>query len=149
MAANSKRELIILKNIEILENIPVIKKVTRTLLSISELKNYPTTLLPLIAVVGNLPEPIIHRRTRDGEADQFKSKLQIDYYVYFLSNEDMDSNLSNLLDDLWVALYSNQSRSNLCLNTKIENTITKGVFNPYVAFKMTSIHEYIHDTKGI
>lgn len=149
MAENSKRERIILSNIDILSNVLIIKTIKRTLQSYSDLQRFATTQLPLIAVVGGLPVPVDHIKTRDMSVDQIISSLSIKLYVYFNANIDTDKIVSDLLDDIWKALYSNQSRDGLCLTTRITADQDYEYWAPYGAFGVTVIHKYKHNIEGI
>lgn len=149
MSYESKRERIILSDIELLENIPEITTVKRTIQTFEELKNFAITQFPVVAVVGGLPKPINKTNKRNGEVDQIISVLEVNLFVYFQENDDMDSEISNLLEEIWVKLYENQSRNGLCLSTTLEPEPNQQFWSPFVAFNISIKHEYCHDTEGI
>jgi hypothetical protein len=151
VAINSKRELLILSDVAILEDISAIKTVTRTLLSYSDLKDdFALTQLPVCAVVGRLPVPTNHYDKRTGHPDFMVSSLNVDIYVYFQERVNMDSEMSSLLDDLWVALYADPSRGGLCITTTIElSEQSHQVWEPFVAFQLVVKHQYQHTPGGI
>ena len=149
MAANSKREQIILANTVIIETIDALKATKRVLPERAELKKLPNTNFPLAAVVGRIPLPADHQEDREGNRDQFISELKIDIFVYFMQRKDTDQQISNLLDDFWQALYQDQSRGGLVFDTKLIPTEKVNIWKPYAAFKLTIIHNYLHDTGGI
>lgn len=151
MANNSKREQIILADVEILQSIEAIKTVKRTLQSYSDLRdNFALTQLPVAAIIGRLPVPTSHIDNRTGFVDYAVSRLVVDVYVYFQENVDMDTVLSSLLDDMWAALYQNPSRNGLCMYTTIEmSEQNHQVWSPFVAFQVKVIHAYQHTTGGI
>lgn len=150
MAANSIRERIILANIEILKNVESVKTVKRTLMEYSELQGFATTQFPVVAVVGKIPIPKEkHSNRRTGYVDSIISSLTVEYFVYIQANNDMDSKISSLMDDLWKALYEDQTRGDLVLDTVIKTEMDQEVWPPFAAFKLTSIHHYKHDTGGI
>ena len=150
MAANSKRERIILADVAIVETIDAITTTVRTLQSYSDLESFAITQFPVAAIVGRLPVPNNkHSRRYSAAVDQCISDLRVDIFVYFMNNEDADTQLSSLLDDLFAALYTNQSRNDLCLSTVLELTENNEVWHPFAAFKLTCVHTYQHDTGGI
>ena len=150
MAENSFRERIILANISLVESLSSITTVVRTIQSYSDLQNYAITQFPIVAVVGRLPIPTYKHSLRIREdIDQVLSTLRIDYYTYFMDNEDSDSQLSILLDDMWSKLHTNPTRDNICLETTLEMTEESQVYAPYGAFRITSIHQYSHTIRRI
>ena len=150
MADNSFRERIITANIALIENLTSISTIVRTIQSYSDLENYAITQFPVVAVVGRLPIPTYKPSLRIRETiDQVLSTLRIDYYTYFMDNENSDSHLSSLLDDMWAKLHTNPTRNNICLDTQLEMTEETQVYAPYGAFRITSIHQYKHTIEGI
>lgn len=150
MAENSIREKIILADIAIIQSIPAVKTTVRTIQSYSDLQEFALTQFPVAAIVGRLPVPKNKFSSRiKSEIDQCISRLRVDFYIYFMNNENSDSQLSSLVDDLWVYLHRNPTRNNICLLTELELTEDTAIFAPYGAFKITCIHDYKHDTEGI
>lgn len=150
MAANSIRERIILSDIEKVGNVAAISTVVRTMQTYSELQNFAGTQFPVAAVVGRIPVPQYKTSGRiPALVDQCISELKVDIFVYFINNENADEQLSSMLDDIFVALFQDQSRSNLCLSTELRMDENNEVWAPFAAFKITCVHKYKHDTGGI
>jgi hypothetical protein len=149
MAANSLREQIILADISLIEALSNVKTVVRTVQSYSDLSNFAGPQLPVAAVVGRLPVPANHIRTRDGQVDQILSELKVDVYFYFQENVNADLEISDYLDDLWVALYADPTRGGLCLYTELLAVENYETWAPYTAFQMVINHRYKHNTGGI
>lgn len=149
MAENSLREQIIQANVTLVESITAIKATKRVLPERAELKKLPNTNFPLAAVVGRIPLPADHMEDREGNRDQFISELKIDLFVYFQQRKDTDQQISNLLDDFWKKMYTDQLRGGLVFDTQLIPTEKVNVWKPYAAFRLTIIHHYKHDTGGI
>ncbi len=149
MAANSKREQLILSDVAILEALTVIKTTKRTVQSYSDLQTFANTQLPVAAVVGGLPVTDDHLSGRRPRVDYIVSDLKIDIHVYIQANENQDMQVSDMLDDLWAALYANPNRNGLCMLTQLAATANYEYWSPYVAFKLSCIHKYQHTTEGI
>jgi len=149
MAANSLRERIILADKAILDALAMIKTVERRLPTYKDLQTFALTQLPVAAVVGRIPKPNNHISTRNGQVDQIISELRVDIFVYLQENVDADSEISNMLDDLWPALYSDSTRGGLCMFTALEAKENTETWPPFVAFNITCLHQYKHSTGGI
>jgi hypothetical protein len=150
MSANSKRERIIEANLCLVESLSSIKTAQRTIPNYSDLQNFAITQLPVAAVVGRLPVPVEkHSGRRSAEVLQVRSKLVVDVFVYLQANENADTEISALMDDLWVALYADQSRGALVLSTEIVPEENTQYYAPFAAFKLSVVHYYIHDIGGI
>lgn len=149
MAANSIRERIILANKAIIELIPAVQHTERTVQQYSQLENFAQTQFPVVSVVGRVPVPVEKHTDRDGLVDMIISELKVDFYCYQIANEDPDTSISSLLDDIWVALYADQKRGGLVISTVISAESDYEVFAPFTAFKMTVIHRYKHGPGGI
>jgi len=150
MAENSTRERLILADIAIIEAMsPTIRTVKRTMQGHEDLQQFSGPQLPVAAVVGRLPVPIEHKAGRNGQVDQIKSALAVDIFVYFQENEEQDKQLSNMLDEMWRELYTNPTRSGLCLVTALTPNPDYSAWAPYVAFQLTCNHHYIHTPGGI
>jgi hypothetical protein len=149
MAANSNREQIIEANKTIVEGVSAVKTVKRTLLEYSDLQEFALTQLPVAAVVGRMPVPVEKHTMRTGDVDQIKSKLNVDIFVYIQANDNADVEISSLMDDLWAALYADQSRSGLVISTEVKVEENPEYWAPFAAFKITVEHYYVHSTGGI
>lgn len=102
MASNSKSEQIVQAIVSILENVDSVKSVSRKLPSLDEIKQTPTTLMPMVAVTHDLPEPREWDRYRVSEM-RFDSVLPLELYLYFQSQTPSETAL-DLSDDIWKAL---------------------------------------------
>lgn len=152
MADNSIREQILVGLKTGLETLDSIKTVVRRQPSnIEELKAYAATQLPLAAMIGGVPVPMEHRTTRQkgNHVDVFKSTLQVEFFFYFMNRVDPDTQLSSILDDFWVLMYGDQTRSDLAISTDLEPRVSVAVWDPYVAFSVVAKIVYIHQIGGI
>jgi len=149
MAANSKREQIIISDFNLVQAVPSIKSPIRTLPEYAELTCYAQTQFPVCAVVGRMPVPNEKFSQRGVAVDQIRSEIKVDIFVYLQVNEDADSLISSVADDLFKQLYTDESRGKLVYETTIKIKEKVNIWNPFVAFQMTAIHKYIHDTGGI
>jgi hypothetical protein len=149
MAANSKREQIILADVAIMQGVSGITTVERTIQTYSDLQDFAQTQLPVAAVVGRLPVPKNHIAGRDGQVDYIISELVVDVFVYIQAAQDQDVVVSSMLDDIWPALYADPRRGDLCMGTQLTAHADVEYWNPYVAFKVSCVHQYQHDTQGI
>jgi hypothetical protein len=152
VANNSIREQLLVGLKTSLETLDSIKTVIRRQPSdVEELKKYAATQLPLAAMVGGVPVPVEHRTTRlsGNEVDVFTSVLRVMFYFYFMNRVDADTELSNILDDFWVLIYSDQQRNGLAVSTDLEPQVEIAVWDPYVAFSVVGKIAYIHDIGGI
>lgn len=156
MATNSKREQILEKLVDLIEDIPAISTVQRVRPAFTDLENFAGPQFPMVAVVGKLPSPLPHvagRRT--GLHDQFISALEIELYCYALENVEPDSKISDLADDLWAKLHSDPTLitddypGGLTLEVRISPEVQVGIWDPYIVFKMTCTYKYVHGTGGI
>ena len=101
MAENSLRERIILADLTLIQSLSSISTVVRTIQSYSDLQSYAVTQFPVVAIVGRLPVPTYKPSLRIREdIDQVLSVLRVDFYTYFMNNENSDTELSSLLDDM-------------------------------------------------
>lgn len=156
MAANSKRELIILELVNNIEDISSINTVERVRPNFADLGNFAETQLPLVAVVGKLPKPVPKRSGRQtGIVDKFISDLEIDLFCYAMENVNPDSKVSDLADDLWAKIHSDPTLitddylKGLTLQVDVMPEIQVGIWDPYVVFKMVCIYKYVHTIGGI
>lgn len=150
MAANSKRELIILQVVSEIESLNSINKVMRRMQSHSDLKNLAITQLPAVAVVARLPVPDEHTTSRSRiQSDVVISSLIVDLYIYFQENNNPDSVLSDLVDDVWAKLNVDQHKNKLVLSTKVKMIENPEYWDPFVAFKASCHFTYVHSTGGI
>ena len=151
MAKNSLREqILVYHKVKLLQKIGSIKTIIRTIPSYAELQNFAVTQSPLVAMVGKLPVPREKMSSRTRETvDIIISDLKIENYVYIQTREDQDTVISNIVDDVWVKCYSDPSYGGLVHGTLLEVTEDVGQWDPFVAFKLTSIITYKHSTGGI
>lgn len=150
MAANSMREQIIVYVKNKVAELSSIKTVSRVKQTYSDLQQFAVTQLPIIAVVGRLPHPVekVSSRTRV-KIDLIISELPIDLYVYFQDKVTPDETLSNLLDDLWSKLYSDETMGDLVTSTLLTVDEEAEYWEPFVAFRITVKVKYKHTTGGI
>lgn len=156
MATDSKRELILSEVVDLIESLDSIMAVKRTRLSFADLGNFTGPQLPLVAVVGSLPDPTPHISGRQASgSDMFISSLSVDLSCYAMDNENPDTTISNLADDLWAKIYSSPRLETtdyprgLVLGVAVKPELKTGIWDPYVVFKMACIYKYVHGIGGI
>lgn len=153
MATNSKREQIIAAVASGLGDLPKINSVKRRRPNIKDLEGIAQTQLPLAAVTAGLPVPVEHiDRSRGHErADLFLSELTIEVVVYDLlyGDDEYDTRVSELADDLWVKLWADQTWGGLAEGTHVEPDAMVAIWDPYLAFKLICKTTYKHTTGGI
>jgi len=150
MALNSKREQIILSDIAIIEAVSSISHTERTLFKWAKLQELSSKQFPACAIVGRMPVPRVHRNTRC-RIDQIVSTLKVDVYTFIEQNNEaqVDADISNIADDLFAALYSDQTRGGLVIKSEVDIKEGNDYWAPYGAFQITVTHEYVHGTEGI
>jgi hypothetical protein len=151
MTTNSKREQILEAVKDALETVPSLSYVQRRRPSFADLGTIPQTQLPFCAVVGKLPDPVSHNPGRQpGISDMFKSRLEIEMYIYAMDNQTPDSTVSNIADDIWAKLWSDPTFGGLVKGGfSVRPEIEVGYFDPYVVFKMICTGVYYHGIGGI
>lgn len=153
MAANSKRERIIVKVKTLLETLGTINTVVRRKQTYSELDDFALTQLPVAAVVGRMPKTpssgITTHISRRTSVDVVISELRVDVFVYAQDKETPDTTISNLADDLWALLYADQKLGGLVIELRLELEENAEYWEPFLAFKITVVTKYKHDTGGI
>ena len=152
MAGNSKRERILVKVVSNIEAIAAIEQTTRVQPNtLDDIRRYSSGQMPLVAVIGGVPQPTEHISGRKpGGVDVVLSKLGIDLYVYFMDNENPDSTLSSLMDDLWATLYADQTLGfKFVTGVIISPKVEIAAWPPYVAFSLVMNVNYHHTTGGI
>lgn len=151
MALNSVREQIINNVVSTLEGVESLKSVKRRRMTdLDELQSVPTTLLPYISVTGGLPEPIQKKSgRRTGNVEVVTSVLAVEIVCYHLAPVDPDVVLSNLLDDVWSALYEDQTRGGIALETELIPQVEPVFIQPYILFRVVCNVTYLHDTTHI
>lgn len=159
MATDSKREQIIQYWVDKFQAGATIqtrrfKAVRRLLPSFDEFADFSSQNLPMLAIVAKLPKPVKHNRGREpGGRDVFISSLDVDFVAYALDNENPDSLISDLADDLWATLYgdttSGSGSSALTLGLDVMPEPVIGRWDPYIIFKMICTFSYYHTTGGI
>ena len=150
MAENSKRERIIVADQTIVESVASITTVGRTVLQYAKLQEYSSKQFPVCAVVGRMPVPTVHRSTRCS-VDQIVSELKVDVFTYLQQNVEskIDTDISNISDDLFAALYTDQQRGGLVVKSEVQIHEEHEYWTPFAAFKITIVHQYVHGTEGI
>lgn len=152
MAANSKRERILVALEQRILTVPSFKAVKRTRPEFSELKDVPTTQMPFIALVGGLPQPRQKKSGRRAGAttsDFFYSNLSIDLYCYAIGGKYPDTTISDLADDLWNIVMTSDTLSGLITEITMKPEMASGYFSPYISFKLSSVLGYYHPTTNI
>lgn len=151
MALNSTRELIVTDIVDTLTNVTSIAEVKRRRMAdIDELKAIPTTQLPYISVTGGLPEPIQKKSGRKpGGIETVVSTLAVEILCYNLAYDNPDVALSDLLDDIWAALYADQTRGGIALSTDVIPQVEPAYINPYILFRVVCNVVYVHDITHI
>lgn len=157
MAANSKREQILLQvvsEVETLIDDGTVKTVSRRLPEgIEELDRYASTQLPLVVVMGQLPRLLeVHggnRSNRSADCKLVKWSLPVGVYGYFMDNENPDTTLSSFADDLFRVLNADPSKGGLAIETRVLPDAQIGIWDPYVAFKFLVEVHYVHTLGGI
>jgi hypothetical protein len=161
MGTNSKRESIILAVVSAVSSLERIVTVQRRRPTLESLQGVSSTQVPIAAITAGLPVPNRHVSTSGGtskpgvrshrRADVFISTLSIELVVYDLLYDDdqYDTRLSDLADDLWSILHADQSWGGLAIGTDIEPEANVAIYDPYLAFKMICRITYKHLTGGI
>jgi hypothetical protein len=151
MALNSIREQVINNVVTTLEGVESIAHVSRKRMTdLDELQSVPTTQLPYMSVTGGLPEPIQKQSgRRTGNVEVVKSILTVEIVCYHLAPVDPDTVLSNLLDDIWAALYAEQTRGGIALGTELIPQVEPVFIQPYILFRVVCNVTYLHDTTHI
>ena len=153
MADTSIREWLILSVVDKLKDVANIKEVSRRRPTLEQLQSMAQTQLPLIAVTAGLPVPNPHWNERNPtrKTDKFKSDLVVDAVLYDMLYEDdqYDSRISELANDLWIALHSDQTWGGYAAQTTVAPDADVAVWDPYLAFRMRLTITYIHGIGGI
>ncbi len=153
MASNSIREQILSYLVDLVGVLPSIKTVKRVQPSkLDDIRRYSPQQMPLAAVIGGVPVPVEHRKTRGpgkGVVDVILSDLIVEFFIYFMDNETPDQTLSDIMDDVWSGLYSNQTLGGLALGLYITPRVQIAAWDPYVAFSLAVTINYKHSTGGI
>lgn len=151
MAKNSKREQILVYHQNyLIGRVNSINSVVRVMPAYSDLQQFAITQFPLAAVVGGLPIPVEKISSRDGSAvDVIISSLKIDNYIYLQEKENPDTALSSIADDVWAKCYADVTYGGLVLSSTLQVTEEPQYWDPFIAFKLTSVLKYKHTTGGI
>jgi len=153
MAANNKRESIILAVVAKINELDSIVAVKRKMPEgIDELKTIASIQFPFVSVMAKLPSPEEHRNTRhraNPHRDKFISQLEIMINCYFMDNQNPDITMGNLADDLFAKLYEDQTLGRLAVGLEVVPQQDIGVWDPYGAFSLICRVTYIHGTGGI
>ena len=151
MAANSKREQILTAIKTTLEGISSIVKVERKpLRDMAELEEYPHTQLPLAVVLGGLPVPVDKVSDRDIALDRVRSAVTATIFVYAIENDNPDTKISTLADDVWAAMYNDMTLAkDWVIGMHIIPEMETAYWYPYVAFSMQVEIIYLHGKGGL
>jgi len=152
MAANSKRERIILNVVSTLEDISTLTTIQRTRPAFNDMGNLDLVAanLPLAAVIGKAPVPEGNISSQDNaEYIYFTSELPIEISVYAAATSSPDSVVSTLMDDIWVELHKDLTRGSYALMTSVEMEVDEGLNHPYVIFRMNITVTYTHGIDSI
>lgn len=152
MAANSKREQILLALKVLLEGLSSIKAVDRKQpTSPDDLSRIAGTQMPFCSMIGGIPQPKEHISSRmPGGVDVVISELPVKLFIYFMDNVTADSTLSDIMDDVWAVIYGNQTLGfKFVQKILIDPNSDVVVWDPYVAFSMLVTITYNHAIGGI
>jgi len=153
MAANSTREQILVQVKTVLEAITAINSVERKVISsVSELRQIPFPLLPVICMTAGLPVPkgggyVTLRES--GQSSNLRSILSINLRTYGLDKLEPDTAISTLAEDIWDELYDDPTVDGLAESVTVKLQRETLFFEPFYRFDMIYDVEYIHDTDGI
>lgn len=149
MSTNSKRENILSTVETALHDLEWVRAIKRQKLTLAQLKEFATTQLPLIGMLGDLPDPRENKRSR-GVSDAFISDMSISLVCYGLDNETPDTKISNYLDDLWRILFAiNYPRACKVISVDVRPSVQPAIWSPYFAFAIKYVVTYAHDKGGI
>lgn len=151
MAANSKREQVLVKLVSLVDGLSSISKVARIQpTGMQELQSYSSQQLPLAVVLGGLPMPNEKYSAQTRRLDLAVSDLAIDIFVYAMDNTNPDTTISSLADDLWALLYADITQGfKWVINTKVLPEPSTGIWHPYCGFNIRAIITYKHTKGGI
>ena len=154
MAANSKREQIIVYAKTLIEGVSSIKTVVRVKQVYSDLQQFSLEQLPIAAIVAGLPVPTEKVSGRGpSNVELIISELTLKIVVYAQDNENPDTTVSTLSDDIWAKLYSDQQFGNgqdgLILGHRLIFDTEPQFWEPYVAFQLNCVTRYKHLKGGI
>lgn len=153
MAENSKRERLIKEVINRMKTVPVIDVVRRAKQTRASLQEFALPQFPIAAVVGGLPKPVEKKSSRRvAGVDLITSTLPIEIYVYDMYNQiddDLDSKVSSMADDIWKVLYAEPTYGGLAIQTLLTIQYDPEYWDPFLAFNLTVNIKYLHTTEGI
>jgi hypothetical protein len=153
VAENSKRERLIKEVINRMKTVPVIDVVRRAKQTRASLQEFALPQFPIAAVVGGLPKPVEKKSSRRvAGVDLITSTLPIEIYVYDMYNQiddDLDSKVSSMADDIWKVLYAEPTYGGLAIQTLLTIQYDPEYWDPFLAFNLTVNIKYLHTTEGI
>ncbi len=148
MAADSKRERIILALIARLHGLGWVRTVARRPYAYAEeLDSFAQTQFPVVSLLAQLPKPEQERRA--GAGKEFVSTLDVDLYVFALEASTPDAALSSMLDDLWRALFQDRRLGGLALDLTVLPETEAAHRPPYVGAWLRARVTYVHDHLGM
>jgi hypothetical protein len=150
MAANSKREQILERIRTIAASLDSIATVRRIPYNEDNYLDAATSELPVVVVMGKLPETDPKFSDRSRRLDVAVSTLAVQLTVFAEDNETPDTTISSLVDDLWRAFYADITLGfDWVRQLVIEPDLDTLVAAPYIIFRLTIKVIYQHDAKGI
>ena len=152
MAANSKREQILKAVIARIEKLTWLKKADRKPpffdFDRNQFFGIANTEMPYVGVIGQFPNPNPHIYTgKQGVADLYRSKLDVELHCVFIEKESPDSKISDYGDDVWYAIHQDLTWGKLAINTLIKPENMTLIITPYAGFFMRLEIEYIHKNR--
>lgn len=152
MASDSTREKIAAALKTAVAKITSVKTVTRTWPSLASLAQFGDPQFPVIAVVAGLPVPFEFKRSgrRPSTVDVVRSALRVSLYLYDrVAEDDGDSRLSDLADDVWAAVWADSTVGGLVDEFSASFPDEVATIDPYIVARLEVRVQYRHDTRGI
>ena len=153
MAANSLREQILAQIETTLSTITAIGSVKRKVISsVSELKETPFTLFPIIYMTGGLPVPLgggYVKLREAGDSASLRATLPISLRTYGFNKDAPDTAISSLSEDIWAKLYDDPTVNSLAEGVTVKLQRATLFFEPFYRFDIIYEVEYIHDTDNL
>ena len=151
MSQNSKREQILAAMETRVKALPLVTTVKRQPQSAADLDEYVEREFPVVAVVGGFPVP---RETKwsgrnHQTPDLFLSQMIVELYYYDRIDDEQDTRMSRLADDLWRVVWADETVAGLILRMETAFESLPSYRHPYVAFKLNCTMEYKHTRGGI
>lgn len=143
----SKRERIAQNIIAALRSLSWVRTVVRRPYThATDLQGLAQTQFPVVSLLTHLPNPVQERRAGSGK--EFVSTLDLDCYVFALEAQTPDERISEMLDELWRALFTDRRRAGLALDTVVLPETETAHRPPYVGLWLRARVTYVHDHTG-